>query len=308
MAVKDIAYLGSDSALLESKLESLNKYKGEIRKAYRNIKKFIQEEYYLKKAAKLKFKEDAYIDRETLLNIEALRLHFNDHFMVMGKKIVDETYKNFLIDFAFNTTSLEGNTITLNEADKLLREKLAPKNRTLREIYDFQNTEEVFFNIISANRKVGNDLIMELHDKLMDKIDERKGYRLHDIRVFKSRFEATPFPYIKADMEILIRWYEKNKVKLHPLALAGIFHQKFEKIHPFSDGNGRTGRMLLSYMLLKNGYPPLIIRKLTRGEYLEAMALGDMAALENCEPKNYKRLLKYLAQELISGYWNNFNV
>ena len=142
----------------------------------------------------------------------------------------------------------------------------------------------------------------------MENIDTRNGYRTHDIRVFKSHFEATPAPYIKTDIEILLKFYEKYDNKLHPLVLAGVFHQKFEKIHPFSDGNGRTGRMILCYMLTKKKYPPLIIRKSTRGGYLDAMSVGDRVDLNSIEPKHYKDLIMYLAEELIRGYWNNFNV
>lgn len=307
--VKDIAYLGNDASRLEGKMEELpSLYKKELRKAYRNIKKFIQEEYYLKKVKRLKLKENPYLDKKILDEIEAIKLHFNNNFLKRDKKIVDDTYKNFLIDFAFNTTSLEGNTITLAEANKLLKENLTPKNRTLREIYDIQNTEKVFFDVINSEKEISHDFIIQIHDKLMENIDERKGYRIHDIRVFKSNFEATPFPYIKADIEILLKWYKKYEDKLHPLVLAGIFHQKFEKIHPFSDGNGRTGRIILCYMLIKKNYPPLIIRKSTRGNYLDTMAVGNRTDLNEIEPAYYKDLIKYFAEELINSYWNNFNV
>ncbi|MBS3103148.1 Fic family protein [Candidatus Woesearchaeota archaeon] len=306
--VKDIAYLGNNALELEEKLKKLPSYNSEIREAYRNIKKFIQGEYYLKKARELELKDNPYLNKNFLEEIEAIRLHFNGHFLRQDKKIIDEAYKNFLIDFAFNTASLEGNTITLAEASKLLRENLTPKNRTLREIYDLQNTEKVFFGIISPNREIGHDFIAWIHDKLMENIDNRKGYRQHDIRVFKSNFEVTPFPYIKADIEILLKWHKEHEHRLHPLVLAGIFHQKFEKIHPFSDGNGRTGRMIVSYMLMKKNYPPLIIKKSKRASYLDTLALGNEADLNSVEPKYYKDLIEYLAEELISTYWSNFNV
>lgn len=305
--VKDIAYLGSDASKVDTKLKKLP-YKKDIRKAYRNIKKFIQEEYYLKKVRKLKLKENPYLNKKILEEIEAIKLHFNDHFLKKDKELQKEVYKDFLIDFAFNTTSLEGNTITLAEANKLLKENLTPKNRTLREIYDLQNTEKVFFDMITPKKEINHDFIIHIHDKLMENIDNRKGYRMYDIRVFKSQFEATPFPYIKADMGILLKWFSKYENKLHPLVIAGIFHQKFEKIHPFSDGNGRTGRMILCYMLMKKGYPPLIVRKSRRGDYLDTIAKGNKADLNSIEPMHYKDLINYLAEELIDSYWNNFNV
>lgn len=307
--VKDIAYLGNNALNLEDKLKKIPSiYKNEIRKAYHNIKKFIQEEHYLKKVKELKLKENPYLNKNFLEEVEAIKLHFNNQFLRKDKKIIDETYKNFLIDFAFNTTSLEGNTITLAEVNKLLNENLTPKDKTLREIYDLQNTEKVFFDIINSDKEISHDFIIQIHDKLLENIDRRKGYRTHDIRVFKSNFEVSPFPYIKSDMEILLKWHKNYKNKLHPLVLAGIFHQKFEKIHPFSDGNGRTGRIILCYMLMKENYPPLIIKKSRRGDYLDMMDAGNEAGLNSIEPAHYKDLVNYLAEEMISSYWINFNV
>jgi len=276
--------------------------------AKKDIKKAIEEEHYLKRARKLKLKDDPYIGRQLLEEIESIRLHFNSNFLKKNQETQRETYKNFLIDFAFNTTSLEGNTITLSEAGKLLKENLTPKNRTPREIFDLQNTEKVFFQILEGRKEIGQDAIVTIHDELMANIDVRKGYRTHDIRVFKSRFEATPFPYVATDVNLLLRWYNEHEKNLHPLALASIVHHKFEKVHPFSDGNGRTGRILLCSILLGKGYPPVIIRKSKRADYLEALSKADKADLNSKDPAHYTDLVTFLARELIHSYWNNFNI
>ena len=302
IVVRDIAYLGNDISKIESKIPS--KYKKEIRKAHRNIKKFIESEYYQKKITKLK--DNSYLDKKLLREIEAVKLHFNNVFLKADKRTIEETYKNFLIDFAFNTTSMEGNTITLNEVDRLLRENLTPKNRTLREINDLKNTEKVFFELLDLKDEINHELIIHIHDSLIENVDERKGYRIHDIRVFKSNFEASPSKYIRADMNILLEWFKKNKAKLHPFVLASIFHQKFEKIHPFADGNGRTGRMIMIYILLEEKYPPFSVKKSNRGDYLDALKKGDYANIEDINPKCFKPISEYLAKELTGNYWNNF--
>lgn len=302
IVVKDIAYLGSDVEKIKENLGKLPKK--EVRSAYKNITKFLQSEYYLKKVKNLKLKEDPYIDKKLLEEIEAIKLHFNNHFMKLDKKTIEETYKNFIVDFAFNTTSLEGNTITLSEANKLLRENLTPKNRTLREIHDLKNTEAVFFNIFEMKKEIGHDFILAVHDELLKNTDERKGYRRHDIRVFGARFTASPFIYIKTDIDNLLKWYKD--AGFHPFVLASIFHHKFEKIHPFADGNGRTGRMLMNCMLLQEEYPTFSVRKSRRGDYLDAMGLADKA--EKTDPKYYKKLVNYLAEEMIHSYWSNFLV
>src|SRR3989339_205808 len=78
-----------------------------------------------------------------------------------------------------------------------------------------------------------------------------------------------------------LRLSRENKNKLHPLVLATIFHHKFEKIHPFMDGNGRTGRMLLNYILITKNYPPLIIHKSARKDFLEVMRKADKSELKS---------------------------
>jgi Fic family protein len=105
----------------------------------------------------------------------------------------------------------------------------------------------------------------------------------------------------------LLKWY-KNNSKLHSLVLASAFHHKFEKIHPFSDGNGRTGRMIMNYILMRNNYPPMIVRKKTRSEYLDSLSKADNSGLNEIKPVDYKKLINYLGNELVTSYWNNFLV
>ena len=140
----------------------------------------------------------------------------------------------------------------------------------------------------------------------MENIDARKGYRTQNVRVIKSNFKATPAPYVKTDMNLLIEWYNKNKEKLHPLNLATIFHHKFEKIHPFMDGNGRTGRMILNYILLKHSYPPIIIHMKTRTEYLNVLRIADNSKPEEAKIEYYQKLVEFNSDELTKTYWNIF--
>lgn len=303
---KDIAYLGNNIAKIQKQLDQLStKYKEEIRKGHKNIKKFIDSHYYLDKVKKLK--SDPYFDIDVLKKIEAIKLHYSKEFNKLDNKTKEEIYENFLIDFAYNTTSIEGNTITLEEADKLLKENLTPKEKSPRDVFDLQNTQKVFFYLLENKPKFSQKLVITIHDMLLENIDLRKGYRDRDIRVLRSHFKTSPGKYVKIDMNLLFKWYEKHKDKMHPLVLFALFHQKFEKIHPFFDGNGRTGRMVMNYLLIQNGYPPLIIQKRKRSLYLETLSQADKSDLNNIEPKYFKKLINYIASEMIESYWNNFN-
>ncbi len=301
---KDIAYLGDSIEEARRRFPGIAKEKQEIRKSYRKINLLLEGEYYNNKIKKSKLKKDDYLE-DNLIDIEACKLHYSKDFKKLDKVSQKEIFENFSIEFAYNTTSLEGNTVTLNEAKKFFEEGKMPADRELREIYDLKNTREVLFWLIEEKKPITQKLIIEVHKKLMREIDERIGYRIGDIRVFKSRFDASPGIYVKADMELLLGWYRENKKKLHPFVLAAMFHHKFEKIHPFYDGNGRTGRMLMNYILMNANYPPSVIYKKTRTDYLNALGSADKINLTEIG-KRYRKFVQYIADESIISYWNLF--
>jgi Fic family protein len=298
--IKDIAYLGSDLSKINlEKLLDNSKYKKEIRKSYKVINKFINSNYYLDKAKSEKLHKDKYLTYEQQILLESIKLHFKDRFLKLDKNTQKEIYDNFVISFTYNTTSIEGNTIPLNDVKKILSEdKIILKNKTLREIYDLRNTKNTFFSIIDSKKPISVDFIINIHKQLVKDVDDRAGFRKHDVRVFKSRFDSAPYFRIEKEMQELINWYKVNK-KLNPFVLAIIFHHNFEKIHPFADGNGRTGRLLMNYILIKNNYPPIIITKKNREIYLDALESADKS-------ENYSKLLQFLLEEYKKGYWENF--
>ncbi len=307
LITKDIVYLGSSIEEARLNLDKQLEYKEQIRKSYKTINYFLESNYFLEKANKLKLKKDIFLKDKTD-EVEACKLHYHQVFNKLDKLTKKEIFKTYIIEFAYNTASIEGNTIKLEEAKNLLGEGITPKNKNLREIYDLQNTEKVFFELLNSkiNHELGHDLIIFIHDKLLENIDNRKNYRTIDVRVIRSNFDASPGKYVKTDMNLLLKWYHNNKNKLNPLILALVFHHKFEKIHPFMYGNGRTGRMIMYFILLKNKWPPTIIHKKTRKEYLESMIEADISDLWKLDEKKYSDLINYGINEFSETYWSIF--
>ena len=93
---------------------------------------------------------------------------------------------------------------------------------------------------------------------------------------------------VEKELKELINWYKENKGKIHPLILAYDFHLKYESIHPFRDGNGRTGRLILNKILIQNGYPPLIVYKENKDKYFNAIR----QAREGRRKKYYQFMLE----------------
>src|SRR3989338_3586847 len=105
----------------------------------------------------MKFKHDEFLGDKTK-EVEACKLHYTTAFNKCDEITKKEILKNFVVEFAFNTASIEGNTITLKQARNLLEEGLTPKNKTLREIYDLQNTEKVFFSLLNIKQDLSHEL------------------------------------------------------------------------------------------------------------------------------------------------------
>ncbi len=307
---KDIQNLGSDISKIN--IDTLEKkYRKEIRASYKTIRQFLDSNYYVEKIKKQKLRKHEFFEANLLEEIEAIKLHFKEKFLKLDKATRNDIYKLFLIKFAVSSTSIEGNTITLKQAAKLLTENIMPKGKTAREVYDLQNTQTVFFELLEAMPEITLSLIEQTHDKLIDKIDVRKGYRDHDIHILGQLFKPSPARYVKADMKLLLDWYNKNEKIMHPLALALFFHHKFESIHPFSDGNGRTGRILMNLILLKHKYPPLIVPMTKREVYLQAMNEADKAiekSLLGTDIIKHQELFSFMINEYKKTYWNTFLV
>jgi len=307
---KDLCNLGDD--LLKINLDNLDKkYQGEIRKSYKTLRKFLDKNTYLEKAKKLKLKKDPYFSKEQQEEINAILLHYKKTFSKLDPLTQKDVFEYFILNFAVNSTSIEGNTINLREASELFAKDKIPKNKTLREVYDLKNTKKTILFLKEKSPKIDENLIIKLHDMLLENIDKRIGFRTHDIKIFGQPFKPSPFRYVKADIKILIDWYNKSKPKLNPLTLAILFHHKFEKIHPFSDGNGRTGRILMNHILDLERYPPAIITKRFRNDYISMMNDADKTlnkSLINAEPSGYKKLIDFSILEFKSAYWDIFLV
>jgi len=305
---KDLCNLGDDLSKINlDKLEK--KYKDKIRKSYKTLRNFLDKNIYLEKAKKLKLKKDAHLSKEHQEEINAILLHYKTKFLKLDKLTQEEVFENFILSFAVNSTSIEGNTINLKEANELFTKEKIPKNKTLREVYDLKNTKRAILFLKEKPSKINENLIIKLHEMLMENIDKRTGFRTHEIKILGQPFKPSPARYVKADVRVLIDWYNKNKTKLNPLVLATLFHHKFEKIHPFSDGNGRTGRVLMNHILNLARYPPTVITKRFREDYISAMNNADKALIKsliNTDSIEYKKLIDFSILEFKGSYWDIF--
>ena len=209
----------------------------------------------------------------------------------------------FLVDYTYNSNAIEGNTLTLKETAMVL-EGITIDQKPLKDHLEAVGHRDAFLYIeqlIRDKTPFSERIIKEIHSLvLMDRPEDKGVYRRIPVRIMGAYHEP-PQPYLVApQMEQLVA--EFAKTKLHPIKAAALFHLKFEGIHPFIDGNGRTGRLILNFMLMQNGYPPINVKFADRKRYYEAFDSyyrdGDAGAMvemigENVEIREYesKRIL-----------------
>lgn len=223
--------------------------------------------------------------------------------------------KKFRLEFNYNSNHIEGNTLTYGETELLLIFDKTTGNHDLRE-YEEMKAHDVAFEMIKEwaadkERPLTETSIKNLHEVLLvrpfwkDAItpDGQPTRRLIETGHYKKypnsvrlqngeMFHYTSPEETPIQMGELIRWFreEEEKKELHAVALAALLHYKFVRIHPFDDGNGRISRLLMNYVLLKNNFPPVIIKSADKKNYLFALNQADTG--------NYAAFIKYMAEQL----------
>lgn len=190
------------------------------------------------------------------------------------RTIESEVLKRYLEDsgivYTHNSTAIEGNTMTLNETWAVIKENAVISGKTLAEHLEILGHKEALdfvADAVSNQTALTESLIKQIHALvLLDKDRTHRGvYRNVPVRV-GSHIPPQPFE-VPVKMEQYVADY--NQSNLSPIEKEAKFHLEFETIHPFIDGNGRTGRLLVNFGLMKSGYPVMDIAYSDRQAYYD---------------------------------------
>lgn len=179
--------------------------------------------------------------------------------------------EEFLIEYTYNSNAIEGNTLTLQET-ALVLEGVTIDRKPLKDHLEAVGHKDAFLyvqELVKDKVPFSESIIKQIHTLvLMDSPENRGVYRRIPVRIMGA-YHTPPEPVLVPEqMENLVK--EFSKKKLHPIESAALFHLKFEGVHPFIDGNGRTGRLILNLFLMQNGYPPINVKFADRKRYYEA--------------------------------------
>ena len=204
--------------------------------------------------------------------IEHLKRKYD--LLLKGKEsllqLIDETE---IAESVYNSNAIENSTLTLKETEKILLEMEVGKNFSLREVFEAKNLARVmdYIKTKTQEKEIDEELILFLHKMLMSGINDKIAGRLRGKNEYvRVGYFIAPSPeHVERMIESLILEY-KSSITSFFLDRIVRFHLEFETIHPFVDGNGRIGRVIVNYQFMRFGFPPIIIRDKEKQLYYES--------------------------------------
>ena len=178
------------------------------------------------------------------------------------------------LEWTYHSNAIEGNTLTLRET-KVVLEGITVGGKSIREHFEAINHRDAILyveEIVTNNEDLSEWQIKTIHSLVLKGIDEGEAGRYRRENVVIAGASTTPpsFLHLPQQMALLLDWY-RGASTMHPVERAAVLHTRFEEIHPFIDGNGRTARLLMNLELMKAGYVPAVIRKEDRLAYYDAL-------------------------------------
>lgn len=213
----------------------------------------------------------------------------------------ERDWARFTEEFTYDTNAIEGSTVTQSEVTGVLEKDRWPEKRTKYEISETYGVAEAVGYIRKTKTHISIDLIKKLHEIVFRNSKPFAG-KFRKSREEVAVVDATgkvvhrgaTASEISKLLDELSGWYNRNKGKYPPVVLAAVVHNQFENIHPFRDGNGRVGRLLLNNILLRHGLPPVNIELENRMEYYGALRDyqndGNIRPMMELILKEYKAL------------------
>ncbi|MBI4450704.1 Fic family protein [Candidatus Woesearchaeota archaeon] len=224
-------------------------------------------------------------DAETLQDLKEAYQAWSKH---VPSGIKNKEYDDFVIRFTYNTNAIEGNRLTLRQTALILKDKVIPSGVRARDYNEAINGKECLDYLKQHSGDVDRRLLCKINELLVKNTDVVYPGRLRffNVKIEGSKHLPPDHTLVKKEVRKMLQWYN-NHQKLHPFELATLLHAKTAWIHPFEDGNGRTARAAMNFILLKKGYPMMFIPYEKREAYY--------TALESYDSGDYKA---YVAQML----------
>ena len=204
--------------------------------------------------------------------------------------------KDFLVKYTYNTNAIEGNHLTLRQTALVLNDRIAPEGARTDDVLEALNGADAWNFIRSYKGRLNKKFVCKIQYEITKNTSCRiqGAYRDNEVRISGSEHIPPKPNKVPELLEELFKEFYNQKKTMHPIELATFLHNRFVNIHPFTDGNGRTSRLLMNWMLIRNRFPPAIIMVSNREQYYNVIEAADKG--------NQKPFAIFLCNQLLEQY------
>jgi Fic family protein len=239
---------------------------------------------------------DMHMERRLQARLEEKKARLDLH-RPLASPLAQRLHEDLRIRLTYHSNAIEGNTLTLRETQMVIEEGLTVGGHSLREHLEATNHAHAFDELrrlVEGSVLITTDTILRLHTLVLHDLHELSGqWRQQPVYIRGSDLRPPPAEHVPTLMAQWVAWSEQEGQVYHPVVRAAIAHHGFVAVHPFIDGNGRVSRLLLNFMLLRDGYAPAFLLREWKGRYLQALHAADYG--------NYTALIQLIGQAVEMG-------
>jgi Fic family protein len=235
-----------------------------------------------------------------------------DNRRPLTKEEVKELDDYFRIGLTYTSNALEGNTLTISETKVIIEDGITVGGKPLKDCFEATGHAKAYDFMLGAARTenlvFSEEMVLTLHRLFYGSIDaENAGrYRTHQVFITGTEYLPPEASDVSGLMETFVSDLNDKSRKLHPVMLAAFAHRRLVDIHPFTDGNGRTARLLMNLILVNKGYQIVSIPPILRTEYIGALVAAQKD--KNPDDTAFFRLIAECEIEAQKEYCRMFRI
>ncbi|MDG6936877.1 MAG: Fic family protein [Nitrososphaerota archaeon] len=281
-------YLVKNVRISATKAKKVRIFLGREVPKHQELQKYLIE---IEKKAVSKY-SGKWLSKELVERLEDLRASA----VVFHKAPGDVLPKDFLVRYTYNTNAIEGNKLTLRQTGLILDDKIAPEGARTNDVIEALNSSDAWEFVKKYKGKLDKKFVCKIQYEITKNTTciVQGDYRDTDVMIIGSEHIPPRPSEVPTLMQELFEEYKELKKSLHPIELATLIHNKLVKIHPFTDGNGRTSRLLMNWILQRNRFPAVIIEVANKERYY--------SCIEHADKGDQKYFAVFLAEQMLEQY------
>ncbi|MFH1638628.1 MAG: Fic family protein [Candidatus Woesearchaeota archaeon] len=290
---KEYYYLTKNTRISLNKWKKIRIYLGDKKPTKKEIQKYARKiEQKVKKEAieKLEYPHLSKEDSETLQDLKESYRAWLKH---TPSTVKEKLYEDFVIRFTYHSNAIEGNRLTLRQTALILKDKVIPSGIRAEDYHEAINGRQCL-EFLKYYKGGLNKRLLEKVNRILTKntsVVYSGRIRFFDVQIGGSNHIPPKHKEVEKHLLNMYKWYSASKNRLHPFELATMIHAKITWIHPFEDGNGRTARAIMNWLLMKNGFPMFFIPYEKREKYY--------TTIEEADKGNYKQYVSGMLRLII---------